>query len=294
MKFELEPENRGASDQVLLDDLRAVAGRLSTNAVSRDQYDKLGRFHPKTLVKRFGSWNRALELAGLNLKKPHLVSEDEFIDDLKRVASLVGGVSVTANQYKDFGKFSMGPVSRLFGEWRHALERASLKPSPAYKAPLSKLELFENLESVWRTVGRQPRQSDLRKPLSKVGHEAYNRRYGSWRQALEQFVQYMNESPSDVPSSIEAVEDSSLFLGPIVPSTVPTRTANWRLRFLVMRRDNFKCCQCGASPAHSPGTVLVIDHIVPWSQGGPTTMDNLQTLCVPCNGGKSDLAASEV
>ena len=56
-----------------------------------------------------------------------------------------------------------------------------------------------------------------------------------------------------------------------------------------MRRDDFKCRICGTSPAVKPGTLLVVDHIVPWSNGGETVMENLQTLCEPCNGGKSNL-----
>ena len=68
-----------------------------------------------------------------------------------------------------------------------------------------------------------------------------------------------------------------------------SRNVNARLRFRVMQRDNFKCCMCGASPAKDPSVELHIDHIIPWSKGGETTIDNLQTLCSKCNLGKSDL-----
>ena len=67
------------------------------------------------------------------------------------------------------------------------------------------------------------------------------------------------------------------------------RNINLRLRFLVMKKDNFKCCMCGASPAKDPSVELHIDHIIPWSKGGETTIDNLQTLCSKCNLGKSNL-----
>ncbi|HIY39301.1 MAG TPA: HNH endonuclease, partial [Candidatus Agathobaculum merdigallinarum] len=67
------------------------------------------------------------------------------------------------------------------------------------------------------------------------------------------------------------------------------RDINLRLRFRVMQRDNFKCCICGASPANDPTVVLHIDHIMPWSKGGETIMENLQTLCSKCNLGKSNL-----
>lgn len=66
------------------------------------------------------------------------------------------------------------------------------------------------------------------------------------------------------------------------------RTVSDKLRYQVLKRDNFKCCACGASPARNPSVELHIDHIVPWSKGGKTTIDNLQTLCSKCNLGKSD------
>ena len=43
---------------------------------------------------------------------------------------------------------------------------------------------------------------------------------------------------------------------------------------------------CGASA--NDGVKLEVDHIVPVSKGGKSTMDNLQTLCERCNRGKRD------
>ncbi len=60
------------------------------------------------------------------------------------------------------------------------------------------------------------------------------------------------------------------------------------LRIKVMERDGFKCRFCGKSPANNPGTCLHMDHIIPYSKGGPTTYENLQTLCRECNLGKQD------
>lgn len=68
-----------------------------------------------------------------------------------------------------------------------------------------------------------------------------------------------------------------------------TRVISNKLRYQVLKRDKFKCCACGASPAKDSSVELHIDHIVPWSKGGETTMENLQTLCSKCNLGKSDL-----
>ena len=67
-----------------------------------------------------------------------------------------------------------------------------------------------------------------------------------------------------------------------------TRVISDKLRYQVLKRDDFKCCACGASPAKDPAVDLHIDHIIPWSKGGETTLANLQTLCSRCNIGKSD------
>ena len=68
-----------------------------------------------------------------------------------------------------------------------------------------------------------------------------------------------------------------------------SRNINVRLRFRVLQRDNFKCCACGASPAKDVSVELHVDHILPWSKGGETVFENLQTLCSKCNLGKSDM-----
>ena len=58
------------------------------------------------------------------------------------------------------------------------------------------------------------------------------------------------------------------------------------LRYDVLKRDGYKCQICGASV--SDGAKLEVDHIIPISKGGKSVMDNLQTLCMSCNRGKSD------
>ena len=67
------------------------------------------------------------------------------------------------------------------------------------------------------------------------------------------------------------------------------RDINDRLRFKVLKRDNFKCVCCGKSPAIDSNVQLHVDHIIPWSKGGETVMENLQTLCSKCNLGKSNV-----
>ncbi|PQJ09230.1 hypothetical protein CJD36_020750 [Flavipsychrobacter stenotrophus] len=75
----------------------------------------------------------------------------------------------------------------------------------------------------------------------------------------------------------------------IVSKRATPREPGWRLRYMVLKRDLFRCVACGASPATNLGTVLHVDHIVAYSIGGESVMENLQTLCEVCNGGKGNL-----
>ena len=59
------------------------------------------------------------------------------------------------------------------------------------------------------------------------------------------------------------------------------------LRYLILRRDGFRCCLCGASQADDPGIRLEVDHKLPVANWGQTIESNLWTLCRGCNGGKS-------
>ena len=66
------------------------------------------------------------------------------------------------------------------------------------------------------------------------------------------------------------------------------RTIPLKIRLRVLERDKFRCDFCGKIPATDIGAKLHIDHIVPFSKGGKTTLDNLQTLCYECNLGKGN------
>jgi hypothetical protein len=57
------------------------------------------------------------------------------------------------------------------------------------------------------------------------------------------------------------------------------------VRYEVLVRDKSTCRRCGRT---SSDTELHVDHILPWSLGGPTVPENLQVLCAECNLGKSN------
>ena len=211
------------------------------------------------------------------------ISEEEMITDIKRVAEKINKNSVTMDEYKEFGKYHPTTLTRKMGGWFEILKRAGMQ-SDRTPRNISEEELFKNLEEVWIKLGRQPKYDEIGKPLSKYIIHTYARRFGSWRNALEKFVTYINKEENI--SSEEFIKD--LLIEPNTKHKT-SRTINWRLRFIVMKRDNFKCVKCGRSPSNDPTVVLHIDHIKPWSKGGETVLENLETLCMVCNIGKSNI-----
>lgn len=205
------------------------------------------------------------------------VSENEILEDLKRVAKEEETEKVSQRLYGDKGNFDVSTAIRKFGSWNKALEAAGLKASNVLN--VTDEELYKNILNLWEHLGRQPRRADLTNDISEHSQSPYIRRFSTWTNALKNFVVWANGEELAAPEMSE-INNSQRKTG---------RDPSLRLRFKVMHRDNFTCKQCGASPAKYQSVELHIDHIIPWSKGGDTTIENLQTLCLPCNLGKGNL-----
>ena len=72
-------------------------------------------------------------------------------------------------------------------------------------------------------------------------------------------------------------------------NTRPARIPTFR-RLVVFARDEWKCQYCEKHVSHRDAT---IDHIIPYSRGGPTTWRNCTTACKPCNRKKDNMTPDE-
>lgn len=62
------------------------------------------------------------------------------------------------------------------------------------------------------------------------------------------------------------------------------------LRRMVIERDGLRCVFCDEDLINAE---VHLDHVIPESQGGPTTFDNLQVTCRKCNLAKGVLTEAE-
>ena len=303
MEFKLKDYHRNVSDEELLQDLIRVAKALGKDCLSIDEYrSNGGKYHPSTITHRLGGWINALKKCGLSPSNYQInhrgVSIDDMINDLNAVAKKLGKETFTSSEYSKYGKYSIDIYLRKFNTWNEALNAGGLIPfdhplGGGKKNKVSEYSCLEEIERLWVELGRQPTTTDIKNGMSKYSLHTYERRFGSWRKALEFFVDYMNGIKEvEVSDNFDDTQRKPDQIQPSESTTITHRTKrdiNLRMRFMVMKRDDFKCCLCGRSPATTPGLELHIDHIIPWSKGGETVIDNLQTLCSDCNLGKSNL-----
>lgn len=302
MKFQLTEPNKQYSNAELVEDIKRVATELGKKSVSQREYSRSGNFSYQTFKKRFGSWKNALKEAELEQSKrpwggelsETRIPEEQLISDMQRVADELEKQAITIADYDEHGKFGSSAICKRFGGWNKAKEAAKLEIGRVYNS--TDEDYFENIADVWGHLGRQPRYQEMTAPLSKLHISSYERKFGTWRNALEKFVEYINskddaEEPQKVvPHKISAIVPTKN-TKPEKKQIIVKRTnriANLRQRFKVMKRDGFKCVLCGSSPATQARCELHIDHIIPWSKGGETVEENLRTLCSSCNLGRSN------
>ncbi|MGQ0457659.1 MAG: homing endonuclease associated repeat-containing protein [Hyphomicrobium sp.] len=208
---------------------------------------------------------------------------DELLADLRNAAEKLSAKSITVAAYNEVGQYSSTTMLRRFGTWNKALAAAGLKINNRLNIPDE--ELFENLATVWTALGRQPVGSDIGKSagLSQFSLGTYEKRFGTWNNSLTEFIRYI-EQPDNSSQQMQSFASTKTGT-----SRRTLRKINWRLRAIVLIRDNCICGMCGASPAKNSDVTLHVDHILAWSRGGETEITNLRTLCSICNVGKSDL-----
>lgn len=287
-KFVLEKIHRNTPENELLEDLICVSQKVGRNQVSTKEYNQLGVFTSATYKNSFGSFALALKKAGLSPLNNRNVPKEELIDDLGRVITETGNNQISMHEYIKLGNYSFEPFRRVFGTWSNAIKEVGLTPR---NMNTSNEDCFKNLENIWVQLGRQPRYTEMKKPFSKYSGHLYSSKFGSWTKALEAFVENINSGVETENIDNEETNIKSEIVGQFaqIQRHRIKREIGWRLRFLVLRRDNFKCVSCGKSPATNLNTELHVDHIIPWDKYGETEIDNLQTLCVECNIGKSNL-----
>ena len=164
----------------LIDELRRLADELGRTPTSRDMADR-GKYGTATYTLNFGSWNDAVQEAGLEVVRQRDVPRDDMISEIQRLADELGEPPAV-HQMRDQGKLGVTTISREFGTWSAALEHAGYEPNK--EMGVSEEKLTEELTRLCDELGRPPKAEEMsRHGAYSIG--TFERRFGSWNTALE-------------------------------------------------------------------------------------------------------------
>ncbi|OGX23254.1 MAG: hypothetical protein A2Y03_02945 [Omnitrophica WOR_2 bacterium GWF2_38_59] len=310
MKFELNSLPRNCSDEEVLAEILRVDSLVGKEKLIRADFDRYAKISSSGVCRKFKkSWKEVLRLAGIEhkysgksvtgkMKKQDgkRLADQEILDEMKRVASMLKSSILTTQEFNENSIIISSFIVRTrFGSWKDALEKAGLKASSHAKDKFSEEECFENLLNIWTHYGRPPYYLEMRKLPSNISPNVYARRWGSWRKALEAFVNKMSQD-DDEPKKQKILPTPDKTTEKEIRQDIKKHSVlsedryeiKLGLRYKVLDRDKFKCVRCGASPATDHSCCLHVDHKVPFSKGGRTILNNLQTLCEKCNLGKGN------
>jgi len=172
------------SDEELLNRLKQFAVELG-RPPSQNEMNASGPHAAKTYGDRFGSWNEALETAGLETgtNEPNgrpATPEDELLADLKSVAEIVGEAP-SERSYADHGEYSVKTYCKRFGGWNAALQAAGLEPN--VELNVAEETLITALQEFAEDLSRPPTTDEMDQD-GPYTTGPYKRVFGNWNRAL--------------------------------------------------------------------------------------------------------------
>lgn len=118
------PGNPGprVSDETLLADLRVLRDELD-HAPRYGEMRKQGDHRARTYTKRFGSWDEALEAAGIDPPTRNKLTDEELIADLHLLRDELGEKPTSTDVARE-GEYGLATYQRRFGSWGEAVAAA--------------------------------------------------------------------------------------------------------------------------------------------------------------------------
>lgn len=115
MEFELDEHKRNIPNDVLINDLKYVAKKLNQNKLTTAAYKANGgKYSLDTYSKRFGSWFKCLELAGLKAtRSPLNIPVEDLFKNLADVWTALGRQPKYNEMIKPVSIYSSGTYDGL-------------------------------------------------------------------------------------------------------------------------------------------------------------------------------------
>ena len=131
----------------------------------------------------------------------------------------------------------------------------------------------------------------MKQPISVFSAASYIGKFGTFRKTLEAFIEFIN-SDKDIEEEDEVADIATENQEKEILFKHKTkRFPSERLKVQVLMRDGNRCRLCGITVT---GDNIHFDHILAWSKGGETTLENIQVLCETHNLAKGNIGYDDI
>jgi len=153
LKFKLErAKNAPVSDEEILSDLKRVSIMLNSSKVTQKLYGEHGQYDYSNVGRRFGTWNKALEAAGLSISNQCNIPDEALYENILLLWQHYGRQPRRAELTRSPSTISQSAYNRRFKSWVVALEHfVEYANSADVSAPAREEEKAGS-----RTTGREP------------------------------------------------------------------------------------------------------------------------------------------
>ncbi|AUX08299.1 HNH family endonuclease [Halalkaliarchaeum desulfuricum] len=201
--FDPHKSRKERSREELISELQRLADSLDRSPSYTDMEDQ-GNYAPETYNNEFGSWNEALDAAGLERRRVQKQSLDELTTELQRLSDQLERPprSIDIEEHSDY---SVGVFYNRFGSWESALEAAGIDPPQS--PPREKL--IEELQTIAAETDGRP-TVDRVNEMGTYSIYQYRKEFGSWGEAVEAAGFESREPSRQIPT--EKLLDELQFL----------------------------------------------------------------------------------
>jgi hypothetical protein len=206
-------------------------------------------------------------------------SKAQIVASLKEYGELHCKSSFTGRDYDNWSEkiAYSSAIRRRFGGWGKALQAAGFRAHSSKPDPRDMVAAFRNC---WQEQNSVPSYLQFSDYLEKLNYPFRTKTCVRFFGGLGRLARLIEEVDLGTLPESKLYEHHKPVRRRLYDAVRP------KVRLAVLKRDNYRCVKCGASPNDDKSIRLEVDHIVPGSRGGLATMENLQTLCSSCNQGK--------
>jgi len=135
-------------DKVLLADLKRVVAKLG-HAPKKRQYNQHGKYHTRTFLEHFESWESAMGEIGIEYEVTRCdsISKQQMLRDIDKFVEKFGHPP-ERDEFGEFVDYSPYTVQFKFGSWKDAILTAGYKPKKRPPEEIVLLDLVDVAEKL--------------------------------------------------------------------------------------------------------------------------------------------------